>query len=226
MSKIPSPLPVLLEENLKDNERYAEEKESRNAHLTIAKYLNWITAVAALSFGALYALFQSISVSRTQATTAQQEFEMSQRPWVGLSDPIEISKLADDLGGFMEITAKVKNFGNSPAFNVVPALDFVIGNRGTDIRPAIDKVCARLDGAILPLKVGDMLFPGDSFSFPTEGDRKSGEGQADPVYFFPGCILYIDRNKHTHHTKICQWTDREHLKVGASLSSCSRQSAD
>ncbi|RSL15558.1 hypothetical protein EDE15_1049 [Edaphobacter aggregans] len=229
LMKIPNPLPVQIESSSKGNERYDEEKKNRETTLRTAKHLNWITGVAAaISLLALVALYMSISVSRTQARIAQQEFEMSQRPWVGLADPITISKLVDDPRGSMdiEITAKVKNFGNSPAFNVVPALDLVIGNGGTDIRPAIDKVCARLEGDIMPLKVGDIVFPGDSYSFPTEAYRRLDEGQADPVYFFPGCILYIDRDKKIKHTKICQWTDNEHLKVGASLSSCSRQSAD
>lgn len=105
-------------------------------------------------------------------------------------------------------------------------MDFVLGNRGTDIRPEIDKVCARLESNILLLKVGDMLFPGDNYSFPTEVYSILDKGQTDPIYFFPGCIIYIDTDNKVHHTKICQWTDSEHLKVGASLSSCSRQFAD
>jgi len=173
-------------------------------------------------------------VSETQRTNnlTQQaledertHFNQIQQPWVGLSDPVVLSKVGQNPHRVSEITARVKNFGNSPASNVVPALDFMLGNRGTDIRPEIDKVCARIERNILPLKVGDMLFPGDSFSFPTEVSI-ADEGKPDPVYFFPGCVIYIDRNNKVHHTKICQWSDREHLKEGASLSSCSRQSAD
>jgi hypothetical protein len=182
---------------------------------------------------ALLGLFLYVrETSRTNDLTQQalederSHFDQMQRPWVGPSEPIVISKLVNAPHRMLEITARVKNFGISPASNVVPVVNFVLGGRGTDIRPEIDKACAQIETNILPLKVGDMLFPGDAFSFPTEVNSIADTGQTDSMYFFPGCIIYIDRRNQVHHTKICQWTDREHLKAGATLSSCSRQYAD
>jgi hypothetical protein len=157
---------------------------------------------------------------------ARKHFNQSQRPWVGLYDPMILSAITENPRRMIVITARVKNFGNSPASNMIPAVDFMLGKRGTDIRPEIDKVCAGLERGFLPLKIGEILFPGDTFSFPTQIYPVADEAQADPIYFFPGCIIYIDAENQVRHTRICQWTDREHLKAGASLSSCSRQSAD
>jgi hypothetical protein len=167
---------------------------------------------------------QAVASEGANAQTADL-FRIQNRPWVGLYGPITLSKATENPHR-IEITTRIKNFGSLPASNVDPDVRFILGNRGTDIRPEIEKVCTSLESNILPLKVGDILFPGDSFSFPTEVNSILDEGQADPIYFFPGCIIYIDTNKKVHRTKVCQWTDREHLKVGAGLSSCSRQFAD
>jgi len=134
----------------------------------------------------------------TAAEKSNANVIAADRPWIGLESPILMSAVSGQPPEKVEFKTTIKNFGHSPAFNVIPEVDLVVGARGTDIRPEIDRVCQRLEKDILPLPlgVGEVLFPSDVHSFPTEAypqkGRRIDQGimrPDDPVYFFPGCII-------------------------------------
>lgn len=188
---------------------------------------------AAFGYGAV-AFWQGL-LMRDSVRQSKVFFEQQNRPWVGPDSPILLSIVEDNSLGKIEYQTTIKNFGPSPAFNVIPEVDFVIGARGTDIRPEIDRVCQHLERDLLPipLGVGEVMFPSGTYEFPSEAyiqaSRKIDQvimPKSDPVYFFPGCIVYKDGGAIIHHTGVCQWTDSAGLKAGTKLSSCSRQYAD
>jgi len=125
----------------------------------------------------------------------------------------------------------MKNFGLSPALNVVGNVEFIPARPTTEITPKIEEICKRLEQAYTyPLSVGVALFPGDSSSFLTEYPLKeypkTEKYSESTIFFFPGCIMYRERNGTVRRTKVCYWADSDHLKLGSTLSPCARESAE
>jgi hypothetical protein len=98
--------------------------------ICVAKWLNWITVgAAAVGFVGLVILYRTLidtdkaltvanrqaDAAATQAQSAQQEFELSERPWIS-ADPVQFSDLTfDKTGGHFTIRFLFKNTGHSPA---------------------------------------------------------------------------------------------------------------
>jgi hypothetical protein len=106
-----------------DEEHRAAERDYWRRSLRKQRNLNIITflaAVAGLSgiwvlWGTLKATKDQASAAKTQTQTAQQEFELSERPWVS-ADPIQFSDLTfDKTAGHFTIRFLLKNTGHSPA---------------------------------------------------------------------------------------------------------------
>jgi hypothetical protein len=158
-------------------------------------------------------------------------FRQEQRPWVGLAEPIKLTNITIGPHVQIEYSTKIKNFGTSPSFEVIPRIDVVAGDRSMNGVPIMEQVCHEVETGLLPLKVGEVIFPGDTYTFPTSGEPHSGHPQittspSDPIYYFVGCIVYMDSTNRTHHTGVCQWTDKDNFRVGSTFSSCSRPFAD
>lgn len=177
-----------------------------------------------------------LALTSQRAVDQSASFFIQQtRPWVGLSTPIVITKIS---GGStsqqMEFSTTIKNFGQFPAFYVIPDVELVVASRATNITPEINRICDHIEHDLLPIPigVGEIVFPSQTYTFPTEVQPSrarrvdSDRIGSDPVYFFPGCILYKDTSGKVHHTGICQWTDSDGLQAGKELASCSRQNAD
>jgi len=114
-----------------DEKWRAEQRRLGERQLRVAKWLNWITIVAAIVAGAgIYVLYATLGVTqlaanaaKTQADTAQQELEISHRPWVASVRPAEVTApfvFAKTGGATVEITVPIKNTGTSTAINVFP----------------------------------------------------------------------------------------------------------
>jgi hypothetical protein len=194
--------------------------------ITRGTFLLTFSAAFATVAYAVIAAFQLSAMRDTNIYAVR-----AKRPWVGMVGSLVLTKVGDGPHPTIEYTTDVRNFGGSPAFSVIPLVNLVIGDVGTDIKPEIEKACKQLDQNLVPLKVGEMVFPGDDYSFPTEASldtspKLHGLNPNSPIYFFPGCIAYLDGEGAVHHTSICRWTDATTFKMGSKFSSCSRQSAD
>ncbi len=221
----------------------AEPNNDNNSACDLSKKVHWIqhatfwsqVGLGIIGIGALVIYYCQLQATNRSIKQAGIFFDQQNRSWVGMDSPVLISSVSNQPPGKIEYKTEIKNFGQSPAFNVIPDLELVIGARGTDIRTEVDRICNHLERDLIPipLGVGEVLFPGASYAFPTEAYLQAGRKvdqelmRTDhPVYFFPGCIVYKDRGGTVHHTGICQWTDSAGMKEGTVLASCSRQYAD
>jgi hypothetical protein len=220
MFKIPNPLPVRVEKNAKEGERYTEEKDSRAAHLRAAIHLNRITIGAGMvSFITLGILFISIRYSRvatnaavSQARTAQSEFESSQRPWVSVS-VVGVGNLFIR-ANIMYISPTVfiaRNSGHSVAENV---------SYHGYIVPSDKENGSECDEAAQAIKsagkypIGSVIFPGDEAkgtldavdfgSVDEEFRTSSTPGTMAPRLI--ACIVYTSPvDKLPHYTRVVYW---------------------
>ena len=135
--KRPDVQAIRIEPTSEDNKRYSSEETYRNDQLGLSLGLNIITAVgAAISVITLVALFISLHFNRqatqaaiSQAKTSQQEFEISQRPWLSTADyqvgPLQIMKDSAS----MQMGFSMTNVGHSVAKNVSFAAILVPNDR-------------------------------------------------------------------------------------------------
>jgi hypothetical protein len=227
MFKIPNPLPVRVEKNAKDDERYTEERDSRSAQLRTARHLNRITigagVVSFLGLGVLYGSLiltgkalkltkQATDAAVSQAQTAQSEFESSQRPWVSVR-VVQVGKLITR-GNIMVIDPTVfeaKNSGHSVAENV-SYHGYVV--------PSDKENGGECDGAAKAIKsaavypIGSVIFPGDE----VKGSALAYDfGKVDEEFrtsSTPGsmalrlvvCLVYTSPvDKLPHYTRVVYW---------------------
>ena len=114
--KISQPFTIRLEATTDENQQYAEQRASRDAHLRAAQRLNKITIGSGLiAIVSLVILGISIWQSRTT-------FQMGQRAWIlvnAINLPITEDKRLVDFSttSTTPITFVVKNFGLSPGLH-------------------------------------------------------------------------------------------------------------
>jgi hypothetical protein len=220
MFKIPNPLPIRVEKNPKDDERYTEEKENREAHLRTAVHLNKITigtgVVSLLGLGILYGSLvltrKATNAAISQAKTAQSEFESSQRPWVSVS-VVGVGKLfiRDNMMYISPTVFIARNSGHSVAENV---------SYHGYIVPSDKENGSECDEAAQAIKsagkypIGSVIFPGDevkgtlnAFDFgkvDEEFRTSSTPGTMAPRLV--ACIVYTSPvDKLPHYTRVVYW---------------------
>jgi hypothetical protein len=107
------------------HENDAEQHRLPWRNLNVAVGLNMITLLAAVAglFG-LYILYGTLETTRLQANTSQREFELSERPWVYVTNlkvtqPLQfVGNVAAPMLATMGIGADLKNHGQSIALDV------------------------------------------------------------------------------------------------------------
>lgn len=147
--------------------------------------------------------------AKSAATTAEKQLELSERPWIGLDNEIVLDSPVDVSGKTpleTQSTEVFKNFGRSPALNVVQFPGLVTSER--DLDREFPRTCAAAreaagEGPIKNNLARDAIFPGKEVhrkyirglppnpTFPIKG-----------VYLF-GCIAYTDEFAHWHQTRYC-----------------------
>jgi hypothetical protein len=94
----------------------------------------WWLEIATFAIVTIYAGLTAFQAYETREAVAAAQKANAQaleavRPWVGPSGPIVMTKITDGQVQQIEYTTKLKNFGGSPAFRVIPIVNFVIGDR-------------------------------------------------------------------------------------------------
>jgi hypothetical protein len=199
VDSVPPPPPPQTEEQ-KAKESRAEEREQK-------KYrMETITAV-----GAAGLLIANAGLWYSQV----KSMKVDQRAWVGLDKPMVADKinlpgprLSDDPNPLIRTGVSMKNFGKTPAFDVVvdvfsSNLEMLDIESNTQCKFAEDFSSGRTlrDNKQNNLKwrtIGKTIFPGQPIFEPE--DVPGGD---IPRLFIVGCIAYRDAFNERHHTRFC-----------------------
>lgn len=165
------------------------------------------------------------------ADVAQQALISSTRPWVGIEGDIAVlstdeapltGKTATQFVNIDSIRYRLKNFGNSPALEVVTTMDPLMERwdysheQTAQLDGIYDELCQKADSLAYDLTrnprlpIGDSLFPGVVANQKEAPKRLViGANRQMPVEIL-GCIKYKDGFGGLHHTRFCvkgkDWT--------------------
>jgi hypothetical protein len=195
-----------------DNERNHTTQES-------IKKATWAAVVAASIYALISLLMWHQMVKQTKMSHTQ--LIVSQRPWVGIYQPI--IKLTQDR---WFIDFQLKNFGNSPSLYTAaganpayPPIDEAgVRNMIEQDCKVADNISAAPDHAE---RHGYTVFPGEPVTY--EPGQTIDKSRQSTVYLV-GCIAYLDQFTDAqrgplHHTRFCYYADAP-LADGEKLSNC------
>ncbi|NYF90338.1 hypothetical protein RBB79_12160 [Tunturiibacter empetritectus] len=215
---IPTVQAVRIEPSSEDKEKYSNEENYRRKQLDLSVYLNWITAIAAaISLLALAALFISLWFTRIatqaatkQATTAQREFESSQRPWLATQYAHDALLVIAPDSISLQMAVSMSNVGHSIAQNVIFRPILMENWRGnlTDCETwseNVEKQAAIVSGGIV-IFPNQVLGPFTRAAFLTKdkiADAFRNPDRPGKVTFkVVGCVAYTSSiDDKPHHTK-------------------------
>jgi hypothetical protein len=193
----------------------------------VEKYQLFFTAVVA--FSTVVAMCSTI-VAVFQLKETHRDLVVSQRPWLGVSQPIELSGLSlDPKDAKASYTIKVKNFGASVATHVNLSTRAVV--RSDQIYPAKKLTCEEAVSAmrattfvpgqgVVDKSGGGAIFPSQ------EGEAQVGnlrierpDADVSKLLFVVGCIEYDDQFGEIHQTQFMYWSggDATALKLPTQL---------
>jgi hypothetical protein len=166
----------------------------------------------------------SASAAQQAANIAQQTLISSTRPWVGLEGDIAVlstdaaPKASKTATRFIDITSiryRLKNFGNSPALEVVTQMEPLMERwdysreQTAQLDGMYDELCQKADSLAYDLTrkqyfpIGNSLFPGVVAKQRDDGmGLVIGTNRQTPVEIL-GCIKYKDGFGDLHHTHFC-----------------------
>lgn len=204
-----------------DRQHRAAERDYWRRSLREQRNLNRITLVAALvaAFAGLagfWVLRGTLKTATGQAQTAQQEFELSERPWVYLENMAITKPLTPNAAGVsIALRFSLTNIGHSPAFRTAVALEAFNWPPNSvgipDISPQQKKVCDDIEhrhhewlGSVRPglisqiagnpAQLGYTLFPGQQKVF-----EKTTYSPSAPIPIVVGCVDYSFAFESGHH---------------------------
>jgi len=166
-----------------------------------AIWLNWVTGAAAgAAFFALILLYRTEIDTRTQAQaaltaaqTAQEELELSERPWVSIEPTIsEPLTFRSDGGAEISFTERLENFGQGVAKAVFPMQE-ILPMGLTNFEPILaerDRMCDAVRLVKVPKRAsGYVLFPKQALVIPPESSFLTKKQISDAYNFVPhsGC---------------------------------------
>jgi len=105
--------------------------------------------------------YTAANAAKSAATTAANQLELAERPWIFIKDAKLVRPLVFDVNGAStELQITLRNSGPSPAVNVLihPILYRMPSQEGSE--PPVEKICHGKGGKFMPL--GMNVFPGDS----------------------------------------------------------------
>ena len=164
---------------------------------------------------------RQLSIMKGQLREQRREHIVSQRPWVGIYEPV--IKLTKDR---WFIDFQLKNFGISPSLYTAAGADRAYPPiTGGELENRIEQGCTVADDiSAAPAHVerhGYTIFPGEPITYePGLTIDKSRQGT---VYLF-GCIAYLDQftdaqRGPVHHTRFCYYAEAP-LTDGKNLTDC------
>lgn len=152
-------------------------------------------------------------------------FERQNRPWVGIDGEFLLTgNEIQDSGSLLHVRYVLKNYGISPASNVITQLAEIPDSSDSFDRTKaeIDKACKLAEG-LLSWDTGDIILPTATISQPSSFSQKlpyTGK------ILIPGCIVYRDTSNVVHHTRVCNWIDLNDKSPRNGFASCWHESAD
>jgi hypothetical protein len=187
------------------------------------KYQLLFTAVVALS--TIVAMCSTV-VGVLQLRESHRYLVVSQRPWIGISAPIDLSSLSlDPKDAKASYTIHTKNFGASVATHVSLSTRPVV--RADQIFPNKELTCKEalsfMNASTFVAGRGVVEKGGGGVVFPSEEgtsqflNLRIERPDIDPsqLLFIVGCIQYDDEFGEPHQTQFLYWsgTDATSLKV-------------
>jgi hypothetical protein len=198
---------VRIEPSTKDYQRDTEQETYQSNQIRLARWLNWITAIAAgCSLCALGFLYQSTTAATSQAKTAQQEFKASQRPWVSLSVTAEILFIRGDNVWLQPTSITMVNYGHSVAKNVRYRPWLIAEERETSKECETSTDVRAGEGQILfPSEVGKGTFDAIDYSG-LQAELKKTSTRGSISFRLIGCVLYSSTiDDLPHYTRVSYW---------------------
>jgi hypothetical protein len=221
---IPSPVHVIVDASPPTptpNEKREAREQRQEGHdkkrLRAEIVLAFVTSL--LLIANLFLIF----TARRANKIASDALEISHRPWAGMNGDVGFSRLnlKNEVFQFL-VSYKLKNFGASPALNIVVQL----GNPIEDVRDLyiydikVNDACQSAEN--LTKLTGDLLLPSgdkpDTWTF--------GEKAWKVSFIIPGCIAYRDTGGAVHHTQLCYVMDDSGALKPSTFRTCWFQYAD
>lgn len=149
------------------------------------------------------------SAKAAEVSNAQNAefFRAEKRPWVGIVGELSMQDKKSTKPGSFGFTLKYvfKNFGATPAFNIVIPFGTVLEGKDINnynlVKGKVDE--ARKSGENILNMTGDVLFPGEE---KTSTCEFSGI-QFGQKFIITGCIVYRFADDSIHHTELSYWID-------------------
>lgn len=142
------------------------------------------------------------AAAATQATIAREQFEATQRAWIGV-DSVEVKNVAriPQSSYSFSIFVNGRNFGHAPATNIKVAWD--LAATPDDLAKKAKTIChGRQFGT---LKTDVTLFPDQIFPFILGAASPIPETLAQPTWLI-GCFIYGDAFRKCDTIENCRYT--------------------
>jgi len=207
---VESPLPFSAKPETKAPKWDDEERRYYGRYLCTQRAIVFITLGGIIvALCTLFVLNENVaqthrqaSAAATQARIASDEFESTQRAWIGV-DSVEVKNLTriPDNAYSFSIFVNGKNFGHSPATNIKVAWD--IAETPDDLAIKAKGICG---GRKFGTFTSDItLFPDKTFPFALGTSAPVGEENPKPIWLI-GCFIYGDAFRKCEGMKDCRTT--------------------
>jgi hypothetical protein len=181
--------------------RWARFKE----RVKIISLFEWLMLI----FTAVIATSTSIYTcySAGQWRIMRDQLHLSQRPWVGIREPIIIDKplTFDSQGALIIIRVEMENAGTSPANWVFPIVDMNLGDTLDEVIRKQEQVCSW--HATTTQQFGPMMLPNrkvttEPINILVNWPKIRLDKKGDTFVWLVGCLRYLDQFKILHKTRI------------------------
>jgi hypothetical protein len=144
------------------------------------------------------------------AQTAQKQLELSERPWIGLTKPITITKPLrfDAKGAAISFDVTVKNVGNSVANKTDAVLSLMFTDNVQAVLVQQNRICA--ETPFRERDIGFLVLPSQEFTKTFAAAKATWneirvDAAGNTLLWVVGCINYWDTiQEKVRQTRICQ----------------------
>jgi hypothetical protein len=170
-----------------------------------------LSVYAGFTIAMYFANRDSADAARNSADTARETLIVGQRPWIGPdgfpSIKVRIEKEGATESVYLDIDARVKNFGLSPALHVT-ALPLwptpIADNPPSDLDAGMKNLCQQMENLIAGSpERGVAIFPNGPIAI--FGAWPWKESDLDKRFAMTGCVAYKSQftGDRIHHTALC-----------------------
>src|ERR1700722_16568476 len=134
-----------IQKDSEDDHRDRDQEGFQGRQLRIATGLNIITLVAGLvALWGLYILKGTLDTTKQAVKVAQENLEVSERPWIEVIATPITPLTFDNAGGHITVEFRLKNYGKSPATYVFAVTKFMSTWNPFDALDYQQKQCAQI----------------------------------------------------------------------------------